>query len=542
MPSLGDPARASWPGVVLLGVLAVRVVGAARACPSLLLYLGIGVLLGESVLGIQFSDAALTESLGLAALVLILVEGGLTTRWPAVRPSLGVGIALSTVAVVVSIGGRRASRLHLLLGLDWRTAFLWGAVLSSTDAAAVFSVLRGVGVSRRLAGALELESGLNDAPVVLAVVAAGLRRPRSPGRPRCWWSTSWSSGRCSGSLLGLRRGVGAAPGRAAVHRALPAGRDRGVRARLLHRPVRARVRAAGHLRRRAGAGQLRPAAPRRRPLVRRGHRLAGPDRAVRAARALRLAVAAARRGGPGAGRGAGAGAAGAAAVGAGRGAAVPGAVARAGVPVLVGAARRGADRARADRADRGRARRASSWSTSCSCWSWCSPCCRAPRCRAVARRLGVARTVEPTRDRGRRRPARRAGRRPAAGAGAGRARSCAGSTSASCGCPAGPRSAWSCATARRSPRPARPGCASATSCWSSPRPAARQATEERIRAVDERGRLARWHAMDRDPDPRPRGPGGPDPGRRGRPSGWGMMERVSAPSVAAGPQGPAARP
>jgi cell volume regulation protein A len=60
--------------------------------------------------------------------------------------------------------------LHLLLGLDWRMAFLWGAVLSSTDAAAVFSVLRGVGVGRRLAGTLELESGLNDAPVVLAVL------------------------------------------------------------------------------------------------------------------------------------------------------------------------------------------------------------------------------------------------------------------------------------------------------------------------------------------------------------------------------------
>lgn len=154
--------------VVLIGVLAVRV-SVRLGLPSLLLYLGIGVLLGESVIGIEFSDAALTESIGLAALVLILVEGGLTTRWDAVRPSLGVGIALSTVAVVVSIAVVGVS-LHLLLGLEWRTAFLWGAVLSSTDAAAVFSVLRGVGVSRRLGGALELESGMNDAPVLLAVV------------------------------------------------------------------------------------------------------------------------------------------------------------------------------------------------------------------------------------------------------------------------------------------------------------------------------------------------------------------------------------
>lgn len=161
--------------VVLIGVLAVRV-SVRVGLPSLLLYLGIGVLLGESVLGIEFSDALLTESIGLAALVLILIEGGLTTRWDAVRPSLGVGIALSTVAVVVSIGVVGVA-LHGLLDLEWRTAFLWGAVLSSTDAAAVFSVLRGVGVSRRLAGALELESGMNDAPVVLAVLLLATEDP-----------------------------------------------------------------------------------------------------------------------------------------------------------------------------------------------------------------------------------------------------------------------------------------------------------------------------------------------------------------------------
>ncbi|HZG89172.1 MAG TPA: potassium/proton antiporter [Pseudonocardia sp.] len=154
--------------VVLLGVLAVRV-SVRLGLPSLLIYLGMGVLLGESVVGIPFSDTALTESIGWAALVLILIEGGITTNWPTVRPALGVGVALATVSVVVSISVVGVA-LHLLLGLEWRTAFLWGAVLSSTDAAAVFSVLRGVGVSRRLAGALELESGLNDAPVVLAVV------------------------------------------------------------------------------------------------------------------------------------------------------------------------------------------------------------------------------------------------------------------------------------------------------------------------------------------------------------------------------------
>lgn len=186
--------------VVLISVVAVRA-SVRIGLPSLVIYLGIGVLLGEAVLGVQFENAVLTESLGLAALVLILTEGGLTTRWAHVRPALGIGISLSTVAVAVSIGVV-GTALHLLLGLDWRTAFLWGAVLSSTDAAAVFSVLRGVGVRRRLAGALELESGLNDAPVVIAVLMLA-----SP-EPLTWWSPALvvyelAAGGIVGAVLGF---------------------------------------------------------------------------------------------------------------------------------------------------------------------------------------------------------------------------------------------------------------------------------------------------------------------------------------------------
>ncbi|MEU0788576.1 potassium/proton antiporter [Amycolatopsis sp. NPDC005961] len=156
-------------GVVLLAsVLAVRV-SIRLGLPSLLLYLAIGVLLGEAGFGIRFDNPELTQSLGLAALVMILAEGGLTTRWSAVKPALGIGIALSTVAVVVSVAVTGAA-LHWLLGLDWRFALLWGAVLASTDAAAVFSVLRSAGIGKRLTGALELESGINDAPAYIAVV------------------------------------------------------------------------------------------------------------------------------------------------------------------------------------------------------------------------------------------------------------------------------------------------------------------------------------------------------------------------------------
>ncbi|MFD5091761.1 potassium/proton antiporter [Amycolatopsis thailandensis] len=154
--------------VLLVAVIAVRV-SIRVGLPSLLLYLGMGVLLGEAGFGIHYDNPELTQSLGLAALVMILSEGGLTTRWSAVKPSLGIGIALSTVAVAVSIAVTGAA-LHWLLGLDWRMALLWGAVLASTDAAAVFSVLRSAGIGKRLVGALEIESGINDAPAYIAVV------------------------------------------------------------------------------------------------------------------------------------------------------------------------------------------------------------------------------------------------------------------------------------------------------------------------------------------------------------------------------------
>ena len=153
--------------VMLLAVLAVRF-SVRLGLPSLLVYLLMGVLLGESVLGIGFEDANVAHALGFAALVVILAEGGLTTHWPEIRPGMRLGVSLATIGVTVSIGVV-AVGAHFLLGLDWQLAILLGAVTSPTDAAAVFSVLRRVPLPRRLTGPLEAESGLNDAPTVLLV-------------------------------------------------------------------------------------------------------------------------------------------------------------------------------------------------------------------------------------------------------------------------------------------------------------------------------------------------------------------------------------
>jgi potassium/hydrogen antiporter len=152
-------------GVLILAILGVRL-SAGVGLPSLLAYLGIGVVLGYTA--ISFNDAELAQALAFAALAIILTEGGLTTSWSSVRSAMPVAVILATLGVGISTATIGAA-VHLLLGLDWTTALILGAVVSSTDAAAVFSVLRRVPLRPRVAGALEAESGLNDAAAVLLV-------------------------------------------------------------------------------------------------------------------------------------------------------------------------------------------------------------------------------------------------------------------------------------------------------------------------------------------------------------------------------------
>ncbi len=153
--------------VTLAAILAVRL-STRAGLPSLLIYLLMGVALGESGVGIEFENAEVAHALGFAALAVILTEGGLTTSWREARPSMRLGLSLATVGVAVSVGVVAVGS-HYLLGLPWELAVLLGAVCSPTDAAAVFSVLRVVPLPQRLVGSLEAESGLNDAPTVVLV-------------------------------------------------------------------------------------------------------------------------------------------------------------------------------------------------------------------------------------------------------------------------------------------------------------------------------------------------------------------------------------
>lgn len=151
-------------------MVAVRI-SSRSGLPSLLLYLGIGIAMGQDgIFDVKFDNAELTQVIGYAALVVILAEGGLGTKWKEVKPVLPAAAVLSTLGVGVSVGVT-ATAAHFLVGLDWRQALIIGAVVSSTDAAAVFSVLRRVPLPSRITGVLEAESGFNDAPVVILVVA-----------------------------------------------------------------------------------------------------------------------------------------------------------------------------------------------------------------------------------------------------------------------------------------------------------------------------------------------------------------------------------
>lgn len=158
--------------LLLLGILASKI-SSRLGIPALLLFLVVGMLAGsDGPGGIHFDDPRLVQSVGVAALALILFAGGLDTNWQSVRPVLWQGLSLSTVGVfftAVMVGGFA----RLALGMSWREGLLLGAIVSSTDAAAVFSVLRSRKVSLKgtLRPLLELESGSND-PMAVFLTAA----------------------------------------------------------------------------------------------------------------------------------------------------------------------------------------------------------------------------------------------------------------------------------------------------------------------------------------------------------------------------------
>jgi potassium/hydrogen antiporter len=173
--------------ILLLASILAWKIASRLGIPALLLFLGIGMLAGSDGLGkIYFDNASVAQFIGVVALAFILFAGGLETQWKSVRPALTPALALSTVgvlltALVVAVFATLLLHFSLLEGL------LLGAIISATDAAAVFSVLGGknLHLRGRLLPLLELESGLNDPMAVFLTLGITdiLTKPNES-----WWA------------------------------------------------------------------------------------------------------------------------------------------------------------------------------------------------------------------------------------------------------------------------------------------------------------------------------------------------------------------
>lgn len=155
-------------------LLAAGVLGAGFAdrlrVPGALLFLALGMLIGDDGLNlVSLSDPVIGQAAGSVALLLIIYAGGLTTAPADLRRAAGPGITLATLGVLVTTAVV-AGGAWLLLDVEVTTALLIGAVVSSTDAAVVFTVLRRAPLPRRLVALLEVESGANDPAAIILTI------------------------------------------------------------------------------------------------------------------------------------------------------------------------------------------------------------------------------------------------------------------------------------------------------------------------------------------------------------------------------------
>ncbi len=163
--------------LLLVSILASKTSG-RLGVPSLLLFLVVGMVAGSDGLAIihmNMQDAGIAQFLGIVALVFILFSGGMDSRLESVRPVFWRGLSLSTVGVLVTAAVVGVC-VPFFTPLNWKEGLLLGAIISSTDAAAVFTILRsrGMGLKGNLRQTLELESGSND-PMAFFLMTAMLQ-------------------------------------------------------------------------------------------------------------------------------------------------------------------------------------------------------------------------------------------------------------------------------------------------------------------------------------------------------------------------------
>jgi cell volume regulation protein A len=157
-------------GALLAAGIAASLLAARVRLPGLLLFLGLGMLIGSDGLSwIDFEDYELARTIGVVALALILFEGGLTAGYGEIRPVLRPALSLALLGTFVTAGVTGAAAIWLF-DLGTLEGLLLGSIVASTDGAAIFSLLRGSTLRRPLARTLEGEAGFNDPVAVLLVV------------------------------------------------------------------------------------------------------------------------------------------------------------------------------------------------------------------------------------------------------------------------------------------------------------------------------------------------------------------------------------
>ncbi len=157
--------------LLIFASIMASTLSARLGVPLLLLFLAVGMLAGEEgILGIEFSQYNIANFVGQAALACILLDGGLRTSFKSFRVGLKPAITLATWGVLATVMVLGVF-VTWLLDVDWRVGMLMAAIVGSTDAAAVFSLLRngGVKLNDRVQATLELESGANDPLAILLV-------------------------------------------------------------------------------------------------------------------------------------------------------------------------------------------------------------------------------------------------------------------------------------------------------------------------------------------------------------------------------------